>query len=454
MRVSGMDKRPRVLLINPWIYDFAAFDLWAKPLGLLYLGAFLKKAGYTVRLVDCMDRLHPQASGKGARAGKAMGTGHWRREPVPTPGPLKNTPRKFARYGLSEKAFLQTLSLETEPDLVLVTSIMTYWYPGVHHAIELTREVWPGMSVILGGAYATLCPDHARQHSGADLVMTGPAESSFSELENLLGKDRGLAGISRELTWSEVWPALELYPRLDSSPLMTSRGCPGHCPYCASNILFPSFVQRSVEDVLAEIEDRHRKFRIRDFTFFDDALLIRAETHLMPILEGVLSRGLDLRFHAPNGLHVASITRELAGLMFKAGFKTLRMGLETLDRERQIGWGGKVRTGQFEQAMSYLAEAGFLRGQVGVYLLYGLPGQTLDDVLEAGLAVKAQGGRPYLGEFSPIPGTALWNETKDRSEFDLEAEPLYHNNSFFPYREPGFSWEKVQEIKHRILNAD
>ena len=205
---------------------------------------------------------------------------------------------------------------------------------------------------------------------------------------------------------------------------------------------------------MAEIEDRHRSFGIRDFAFFDDALLIGAETHLMPILEGVLSRGLDLRFHAPNGLHVASITRELAGLMFKAGFKTLRLGLETLDRERQIGWGGKVRTGQFEQAMRYLTAAGFPGGQVGVYLLYGLPGQTLDEVLETGLAVKAQGGRPYLGEFSPIPGTTLWNETKDRSEFDLEAEPLYHNNSFFPCREPGFSWEKVQEIKRRVLNAD
>ena len=27
-----------ILLVNPWIHDFAAYDFWLKPLGLLYLG--------------------------------------------------------------------------------------------------------------------------------------------------------------------------------------------------------------------------------------------------------------------------------------------------------------------------------------------------------------------------------------------------------------------------------
>jgi len=48
-----------VLLINPPVYDFAAYDLFSKPLGLLYLAARLRRAGYTVRLIDCMDRHHP-----------------------------------------------------------------------------------------------------------------------------------------------------------------------------------------------------------------------------------------------------------------------------------------------------------------------------------------------------------------------------------------------------------
>ncbi len=65
------------------------------------------------------------------------------------------------------------------PDAVLVTSLMTYWYPGVTAAIRLVREYFPGVPVILGGIYASLCPDHARSHSGADLVLTGPWETGL-----------------------------------------------------------------------------------------------------------------------------------------------------------------------------------------------------------------------------------------------------------------------------------
>jgi hypothetical protein len=32
----------KLILINPWIYDFAAYDLWSKPLGLLYLAGYLR----------------------------------------------------------------------------------------------------------------------------------------------------------------------------------------------------------------------------------------------------------------------------------------------------------------------------------------------------------------------------------------------------------------------------
>ena len=40
----------RILLVNPWITDFAAYDLWAKPLGLLYAGAFLTAGQPVMRI--------------------------------------------------------------------------------------------------------------------------------------------------------------------------------------------------------------------------------------------------------------------------------------------------------------------------------------------------------------------------------------------------------------------
>jgi len=47
-------KKPRILLINPWIYDFAAHDYWSKPLGLLYVAGILTESGYEVSCIDCL----------------------------------------------------------------------------------------------------------------------------------------------------------------------------------------------------------------------------------------------------------------------------------------------------------------------------------------------------------------------------------------------------------------
>ena len=60
---------------------------------------------------------------------------------------------------MSTQLFTEELRLVEKPAAILVTSLMTYWYPGVVEVIRLAREVHPGTPVILGGIYARLCRD-------------------------------------------------------------------------------------------------------------------------------------------------------------------------------------------------------------------------------------------------------------------------------------------------------
>ena len=99
-------------------------------------------------------------------------------------------PGASGRYGISEADFRARLSRLPRPDAVLVTSLMTYWYPGVSAAIALVQEHFPGVPVILGGIYASLCPDHARAVSGADLVLPGPWETGLPPHLAALGLGR------------------------------------------------------------------------------------------------------------------------------------------------------------------------------------------------------------------------------------------------------------------------
>jgi hypothetical protein len=123
---------PTVLLVNPWIHDFSAYDLWMKPLGLLYIGAYLEKDGYDIKLVDCLDRHHPALDSKSAR-NRSFGCGYLPYQFIPKPAIYKDIPRRYKRYGIPPEAFKDTLSKlaqNTQPALIVVTSMMTYWYPG------------------------------------------------------------------------------------------------------------------------------------------------------------------------------------------------------------------------------------------------------------------------------------------------------------------------------------
>ena len=171
---------PHILLINPWIHDFAAYDFWAKPLGILILAAILREHGFKVSYIDCLDRFHPKAPRTDPSA--RYGRGPYLKSRIPKPTVLEDVPRNFSRYGVLPEWFREDLQAMPHPDLILVTSLMTYWYPGIQETIGVLREVFTDVSIVLGGIYATLCNSHASEHSGADEVYSGPGEESILRL--------------------------------------------------------------------------------------------------------------------------------------------------------------------------------------------------------------------------------------------------------------------------------
>ena len=127
-------KNPKILAINPWIYDFAAHDLWGKPMGLLYILGFLRERGLNVDFIDCLDRHNPallQLQGREAPHVRKYGIGPYHREVIPTPELIAYVPRRFSRYGLPEDIFRDELTKCPRPDAILITSVMTYWYMGI-----------------------------------------------------------------------------------------------------------------------------------------------------------------------------------------------------------------------------------------------------------------------------------------------------------------------------------
>lgn len=424
----------RVLLINPWIYDFAAYNFWARPFGLLKVAEFLSQFNLKLFFIDCCDSFKV----------KKYGTGKYSYQIVDKPDILRNIPKKYKRYGISLDDFIDKLKEISHVDLILITSIMAYWWYGVNEVVNIIREKFPNIPIIIGGIYATLYKEHAKRKIDADFIYAGQVEGRL--IDNISNFGIKLKKVREK---SKFWWQLDFYNKISYAPILTSVGCPFRCPYCASSLIYKSFEQRKIEEVINEIEELYN-MGVRDFAFYDDALLYKSETHIEPLLREIIKRNLQLRFHTPNGLHARFINKNVAQLMKKAGFKTLRLSLETVNIKRQIETGGKVTNEEIERAVFYLKEAGFLSQDIGVYIMYGLPEQSLDEVRAGVDFLKKLKVRIHLTEFSPIKGTYYWDELVKRGIIPDDLDPLLTNNTIFSELFSGYSREELQRLKIEV----
>lgn len=405
-----------ILLVNPWITDFKAYDEWMRPLPLY---RFLEqyRSAHDITLLDCM----------GAPAKKKQfNTADFESEEIDKPAIFRKIPRKYRRYGISLRSFRDKLAACPEPDIVLITALMTWWYPGVETAVNEIRAAWPGARILLGGIYPALMNAHAGHFGevGGELLdgkLYGPPATRPALLT---------AGEMRDVL-----------------PLRLIRGCPDACPYCASRMIHGKpIIAESHERSFARLE-YFAKSGGEDVVFYDDAPLYQFDLVLKPFLERSMSKGFRLRFHFPNGMHARMMNERRADLLFSAGVKTVRLGFERAGKER------KATVSDLQKAVLALQKAGFGYREIGVYVMAGLePG--LEGPEQWAASVHNMGARVYVNQFCPVPGSRLYDAIAARHP-EITREPLYHNDLTWIFTHGGFDWDETWEFKRfvRELNG-
>lgn len=435
---------PTAILINPYIYDFAACDLFAKPLSLIKLADWLARRGYEVIFWDLLNPLDKEITSfmknnpriKISRRQKySKGTFH--SEICMKPDVLKNVPRHFRRYG-ANREYLEKLlkNASVKPDIVCISITMTYWYLSVGEIVDLVRGYFADANFILGGNYIRLCNDHARKMFPECILYN---ESDFENLKNHVSLKEPDMKMKR----------LRLYENLVYMPLQTSTGCFNKCPYCASSILYPEMRQFEIAEVMDDFRFYQENYGNLDIAFYDDVLLHDFNTHLKIILEEILKTGYNAMMHTPNGLQVNLIDDNVAEWLKRANFGYIRLSLESSVLYWQKESDSKVDNTHFIDAVKALHKAGYEKEDIGVYLLIGLPGQKVKDVTEAVSFVKKNGATARFSEYSPVPGTPYFRYEAEAFP-QIVDEPLFQNCSLMAYRNREFDYETLEDLK-RLL---
>ncbi len=430
---------PRVLAINPYIYDFAAYDFWSSPLGLLYIAGILRQNGFHVDLIDCMSVREEKR--------KPDGRAPYVKQKVAKPDVLGGVRKNLRRYGVSPEELSAVLRGMEPPDIILVTSIMTYWYVGAMEVVNLARQVHPRSKIAVGGIYPTLCREQARvSFADSDLVVpSGEMGRFYGFIEAATGRKLDFTPLMDNLDILP-YPAHDLYGDIPFVPLLTSLGCAFSCTYCATSYMYPTMTRRGVDSVLDEILHWHER-GVRRFVIYDDSFLYGSRHHARPLLQRIAALPFPVDIYNPNALNAAFIDDEIAALLARSGFREVRIGLESVDPEVQANTGGKVTGAVFERAIASLKRAGYGREQVRAYILAGLPGQPWQEVKKAIDYLKALDVTPSIAEYTPIPHTPLFERFKDSARFPVADDAIYQNNAIFPYAWEGFTEEDLNYLK-------
>jgi radical SAM superfamily enzyme YgiQ (UPF0313 family) len=350
-------------------------ERWSKgstmpPLGLLYIGAVLEKAGVDVEIVPA-DVL------------------------------------KLDWSGIRKKIAAD------RPDIVGVTSTTENRFQSFRLA-KTAREAAPGAVTVMGGPHASMAAEDTLLHiPELDIVVRGEGEMTMLDLVRALDRNRStaavthVAGISFRQDGRVVanpprspitnldglpFPAFHLVPfdkynfkidvpgrgPLPAVNVMTSRGCPFNCNFCATPINWGRAVRmRTTDNVIAEIEAHIEKLGARVIFFYDDTFNVSVR-RVEEICRKLIERRLDVFWRAEIRLDL--MTKPLLARMKEAGLFHVSFGIEAgSERVRNAVIDKKISIEDFHNAVAWCRELEIIPN---VFFIFSHPTETWEDAQE------------------------------------------------------------------------
>jgi len=329
----------KILLVNPPRKIFPCPEKFQVelPLGLLYLAAVLEQADYEVEILDAqLDCQQPRHE------------------------------EDFLIYGKPWHE-IESEIRERKPDLVGITSHFSAEIENVLAIAQIVKKISPSLPTVIGGPHPSVqYSSFLKEESDVDVVVIGEGELTIIDLVKAYSTGGDLSGVKgiayRKDGDIVVNPPREFIADLDVIPLpayhlvdmerylhykglrydafrfssevpmITSRGCPFNCVFCAIHALTgKKWRAHSAEYIINHIDVILQKYGVQHISFTDDNLILDID-RFDRILNGLQERKLKFSWDS-RGIRADRLTLPLLQKMKDCGCTYLHIGIESGEQE-------------------------------------------------------------------------------------------------------------------------
>ncbi len=278
-----------------------------------------------------------------------------------------------------------------------------------------------------------------REHD--DIIKTAPTPS-INDLDNLplpawdLLPDFPAAYL----------PAIFDYPRGPVATMVASRGCPFLCKFCDTSTFGSKVRANSPETVFNMMRHLQEQFGIQHIQFVDD-LFLASRIRTLKLCDLIIENNLNISWGCT--ARVDTVKPDVLKRMKQAGCWEISFGLETGSNELLQKMEKAARVEVSEQAVNWTADAG-IRSK-GLFML-GYPGETRDSIRMTKAFVKRLPmSTMNLSKFTPYPGSPIYREIYGTNIKDDHWQKM--NGMNFVWAPEGFTIEELDKEYQSILRA-
>ncbi|MBW1741773.1 MAG: cobalamin-dependent protein [Deltaproteobacteria bacterium] len=403
-------------------------------LGLLMLGAVLRKAGHRVRIVDT----------------SAQGLDY------------DETIEETKRF---------------RPDIIALTAVT----PAIIKTARLAsriKDIYPSIPIVIGGPHFTAVPEQTlMDYPVFDYGVVGEGEETVIDLVEALSAGRipsDVPGVAfrqngnihfapprapiKDLdalpfpAWDlldgfpeQYHPALFKYKRLPSTHIISARGCPNQCIFCDTSVFSRRIRFHSPAYVLEMVGYLVRDFNIKEIIFEDDQFLIKKE-RVAKICEGLLRAKWGISWCCSGRVNSVN-DLALLKLMKRSGCWQISYGIESASQKILDFAKKAITVDQIDKAVRLTHEAGILSKG---YFMFGLPHETEKTMANTIRFAK----RIPLTDISvfmltPFPGSEMYEIADQHGTMEKDFEKM--NVLDVVYIPKGLSKEKLLHYQRRFM---